>query len=95
MSAVFVLADDLRERIARDLHQMAIEHPRSLPAQVRGECWDQVVEYVARTIDLEIDDFEVALIAALGRAREGNVDWFIQRRSTRADAFLNFWKKPA
>lgn len=88
--------DRLRARIAHDLHQMAVEYPRnSLAAQIRGEYFDQCVEQIARTIDLGNEDFEVALIAALGRAREGNVAWFVQRRSSRADAFLNFWKKPA
>lgn len=91
MSATTILDDALLARIARDLHEMAVAYPTSGAAQIKSEFFDQVVDAVARDIDITFADFEIAMIAALSRVKERTPEWF-NRRRPRANDFSVRWK---
>jgi hypothetical protein len=67
---VIVVDDALRTKVASALAEMAVAHPRSIAAAIRGECFDSVVEETSRLLDVSYPDFECALIAAVSKVRE-------------------------
>jgi hypothetical protein len=82
MSAVVVIDDALRSRVAEEISGMARSHPtKSLAGDVVPQHFDEVVDGVCGLIDLTIEDFEAATIIALAFWKNRNPSHFIRRRA--------------
>ncbi len=89
MSEVVIVADELRDEIARAIHERAIQFPNSIAADILPEHFNEVVEGVAGIIDLSYD-LDTALWAALGKWKAARHSYqFIHRpsRSAQWNAF--------
>jgi len=93
MSAVQVLDEALVAKTHRTLSEMAVAHPRSIAALIRGEHFDAVVEQVARIVDVTFPDFESALIAACSKVREKILPRAFFARRERSNALTVFARK--
>ncbi len=84
MSEVVVVDDELRDEIARAIHERAIQFPNSIAADILPEHFVEVVEGVAGIIDLS-HGFDTGLWAALGKWKSArNSHQFVRRRSRSA-----------
>ena len=82
MSAVIVLDDGLVAAIENEIRQRAFQFPQSAAADILPEAFPDVVRGVAATINLDFEDRDAALWAALGRWKVKNPKQFIRRRPT-------------
>jgi hypothetical protein len=92
MSAVIVVADDLRQRVAEILREQARSHPTaSAAARIRPEAFDIVTEEVARRVDPAFD-LETSVTANIGRVLAECPELFARRRASIADHLVKHWK---
>ena len=82
-----VLAD-----ITTLLASMAARYKGSLAARIRPVSFGEVVLLVADNMVPEFDDFEAAVIAALGRVRHAHGDLFIKDRARLFGFRAHNWK---
>lgn len=81
MSEVVVIDDALRDRITAEIAKMAREHPNSIAAQIKADCFELAVTGIAEVIDNEsTDDFEIACIVAMAKWKKMNNHHFIKAR---------------
>ena len=80
MSAI-LLDDDLVAAISQAVHQRALQFPQSVAADILPLHFQEVIQGVAASIDLEFPDHDAALWAALGRWKASNPKHFTRRRS--------------
>lgn len=83
MSAVVVVDETLRLRIIEQVAQIAAHRPAfkgNIAADVRPERYQEVINFVGENIDLDAtDDFEIAVVVALTKAKRACGFWFIPR----------------
>lgn len=94
MSAVIEIAPELRDEIARAIHERAIKFPNSICGDVRPERFDAVVAGVCGLIDLDFPDRDAALWAAMGKYKNHHGSDFIRRRNPHTEHFSHYRKYP-
>jgi hypothetical protein len=89
VAKVVIVDEELRDEIARAIHERAIQFPNSIAADVRPEFFAEVVDGVAQIIDLS-HGFDTGLWAALGKwkaARNSHQFLYRPSRSVQWSAF--------